>query len=44
MHVFMMTHVDVIANKVYLQRQFENVDQLKHALEAEWNRLSQTFY
>jgi len=39
----MMTHVDVIANKIYLQRQFENVDKLKPALEAEWNRLSQTF-
>jgi len=26
-----------------LRRQFENVDQLKLALEAEWNRLSQTF-
>ena len=32
-----------LINKVYLQRQFENVDQLKLALEAEWNRLSQTF-
>jgi len=29
--------------KVYLRRQFENVDQLKLALGAEWNRLSQTF-
>jgi len=25
-------------NKINLQRQFENVDQLKLALEDEWNR------
>jgi len=41
MHVFMMTK---LLNGIYLQRQFENVDQLKLALEAEWNRLSRTFY
>jgi len=45
MHVFMMTYDDVIIdNKVNLQCQFENVDKLKLALKAEWNRLSQTFY
>jgi len=43
MHVFVMTYDDVI-DKQDLQRQFENVDRLKLALEAEWNRLSQTFY
>jgi len=32
-----------LQQKVNLQHQFENVDQLKLALEAEWNRLSQTF-
>jgi len=32
-----------LINKIYLQRQFGNVDQLKLALEAEWNKLSQTF-
>ena len=41
----MMTYDDVV--EVYLlaklQRQFEHVDQLKLAVEAEWNRLSQTF-
>ena len=36
----MMTY---LINKVYLQCQFENIDQLKLALEAEWNRLSQKF-
>jgi len=30
-----MTHDDVIDKQSLLQRQFENVDQLKHALEAE---------
>ena len=34
---------DARQQKVYLQRQFENADQLKLALEAEWNILSQTF-
>jgi len=32
-----------LQQKVYLQCQFENVDQLKLALETEWSRLSQTF-
>jgi len=32
-----------LQQKVYLRRQFENVDQMKLALEAEWNILSQTF-
>jgi len=27
-----------LINKINLQRQFENVDQLKLALEDEWNR------
>ena len=43
MHLFVMTYDDVINKRVYLQRQSDNVDQLKLALEAEWNRLSQTF-
>jgi len=32
-----------LQQKVYVRHQFENVDQLKLALEAKWNRLSQTF-
>jgi len=44
MHVFMMTHDDVIDKytAVYLQCLFDN-EKLKLALEAEWNRLSQDF-
>jgi len=43
MHVLMMTYDDEIDKQNYLQRQFDNVDQLKLALEAEQNRLLQTF-
>jgi len=43
--MFVMTYNDVIHKQslLYLQCQFENVDQLKLALEAKRNTLSQTF-
>jgi len=33
----------VLQQKVYFRRQFENVGQMKLALGAKWNRLTQTF-